>query len=88
MKKKDIESSALSGLPVLFDHVARVSRVCDLVTLKNVWKEGGDARIWAAVKRAALQGAQALANDRRRSIDLYNAEGNLIAEVEPERSES
>ncbi len=60
--KADIESAGLSGLPVSFADVARVSRSGRVVTLRHNWRDNTDARIWSTVRRAFARGAGEIAD--------------------------
>jgi hypothetical protein len=83
--KSDIESAGLSGLPVAFAAVARVSRNGRVVTLRHVWSDGVDARIWSAVRNAFGRGAQDIANRIGKPVEVYSMHGNVIAAFEPSR---
>ena len=86
VSKTQIENAGLSGLPVTFGDVARVSRKHrGVVTLRHVWPENVDARIWSAVRRAAIRGAQEMADRIGRAVEVYNVHGNVIAQIEPSR---
>ena len=81
--RRDIENAGLSGLPVSFEQIARVSRNKRVVTLRHAWADDVDGRIWSAVRRTFLRGAQKLANETRKSVEVYAKQGWLIEAVEP-----
>jgi hypothetical protein len=84
-RKADIERAAESGLPVEFSDVARVSRTQRVVTLRHVWPEHGDDRIWSGVRCAFGRGAQKIADRTGKSVEVYSVHGDLISCIEPDR---
>jgi hypothetical protein len=85
-RKSDIENAGLSGMPVAFADVARVSRSKRVVTLRHVWAESCDGRIWSAVRLAVSRGAQDLADSTGRTVEVYSARGHMISAHEPRRT--
>ncbi len=79
MNKTTIENCGLSGLPLTLADVARVSRSRRVATLRHVWSENVDARIWSGVRRAYALGAQALANKIGKSVEVYARDGYMLA---------
>ncbi len=84
MLKSQIENATRAGLPVDFEDVCRVSRDKRVATLRHVWPENCDARVWSGVHRAYALGAQALANRTGRAVEVYSAHGFQIAHYSPE----
>ena len=82
--KQRIEDRAIAGLPVNPHAVAAVSRNRRGITLRHVWPEGTDARIWDGVRRAYLRLAKDLANSSKRLIEVYSKHGPMIDVVSPD----
>ncbi len=84
MGKSKIEDCAVSGLPLDGHDVARVGRNGRVVTLRHVWPDNTDARVWDGVRRAAHRLAQETVNRTGRRIDLMSAHGDTLDQFSPE----
>lgn len=85
MKKSEIENRGLSGLPLTAADVATTCRDprYPVMTMRHVWREDCDARIWHAVRRAAVDGLITLADRTGRPAELYAAEGHVLEQRLP-----
>lgn len=82
MTKNTIEMATESGLGVSGLDVARVSRSGRCVTLRHVWPDGTDARVWAGVRRAAWRLAVSEATARGHAVEIYSAHGDMLDQVD------
>lgn len=81
MHKRTIINRGLSGLTLDVSDVARTSRNGKVITLRHVWAEDTDARVWDAVHRAFMRGALMLAIRTGKAVEVYSAHGDLIEQV-------
>jgi hypothetical protein len=89
MLKRQIEAAGLSGLPLTFADVARISRVQPtVIQLRHSWPENVDGRIWSAIRRTLDKGAQRHANAIGKPVEAYNVQGNVIGAYEPDKEPS
>lgn len=88
MHKSMIDNRTRSGLPVAFEDVCRVSRDKRVARLRHVWPDNTDGRVWSGIRQAYVRGAQELANRTDKSVEVYNAHGNMLDQFTPERDES
>jgi hypothetical protein len=84
MTKREIMREAECGGRVRPRDVARVSRSRKYVTLRHVWPEDVDARVWARIERESLRLCQDIANYTGHAVELYAAEGHVLAQVQPQ----
>jgi len=89
MSKRDIMIAGESGYGPYgsrldFADVARVSRDKRAITLRHVWPEDTDARVWHAISRTVTKRAIALANETGRPVEIFSKEGFRIEQVEPD----
>jgi hypothetical protein len=78
MNKREIEAQALSGLPLRAHDVVRVSRDRRSVTLRHVWPESTDGRVWDGVRRCAIAHADRIVQVTGRSVEVYASNGTLL----------
>ncbi len=82
--KRRIAAALVSGLSVEPRDVVRTSRNLRAVTYRHVWPDSTDARIWAGLKRAAIQMAQLCADRTGLPVEVFSAHGCLLYIVESE----
>ena len=81
MKKVAIEDRAISGLKLNGEDVAALSRNGKHLTLRHVWPESVDARVWDGVRRAFMSWAQEIADASGKSVEIYSKHGDLLEQV-------
>jgi hypothetical protein len=82
--KARIEDRAIAGLSVDPHAVAAVGRNRRVVTLRHVWSEDVDARVWDGVRRAYRRLAKDLANSTGRMIEVYSKHGFMLDSISPD----
>lgn len=84
LSKKAIEDRAISGLRVNGEDVASVNRKYGSLTLRHVWPDNIDARVWDGVRKAYVRLARDLANLSSKRVDVYSKHGDQIDQISPD----
>ena len=89
MTKRHIEIAAESGYGPFGSllsgaDVARVSRDRRVVTLRHVWPDDTDARVWHGVEQAAYTLAREVVRRTGRPVSILTAEGWCVDQVTPD----
>lgn len=87
MTKREIENVGIGG-GIGGDTRLDGSDVASLgknntITLRHVWPDDTDARVWHAVKSAFMNMARGIAKATGKSVEVYSKHGFMIAQVEP-----
>lgn len=82
MNKRTIENCGISSLPLTGADVARKSRDSRTLTLRHVWPESTDARVWHAVSQAYREYARDVARQTGRTVEVYSADGHMLDSIE------
>jgi hypothetical protein len=81
--KWQIENAAAYGGRLNGSDVARVSRSGGSVTLRHVWPDNCDARVWDGVSRAARRLAEETAARTGKQVCLQLPNGSVIDYIDP-----
>lgn len=89
MTKRDIQIAGESGYgpngtTIAFRDVARLSRDRRVITLRHVWPDDTDARVWHAVSTVVYRRAREVAAETKRAVTIYAKEGWTIEVIHPE----
>jgi hypothetical protein len=84
ISKKIIEDRAISGLSLQGEDVATVGRKYASLTLRHVWSDNVDGRVWDGIRKAYTRLARDLANSLGRRIDVYSKRGDQIDQISPD----
>jgi hypothetical protein len=84
--KKVIQDRAISGLTIQGSDVASVTKLKGgaSITLRHVWPDSTDARVWDGVRRAYVRLARDLANAYGKPVDVYSKHGDQIDQISPD----
>lgn len=88
MSKRDIMIAGESGYGPYgsrldFADVARLSRDKRVITLRHVWPDDTDARVWHAISGVVTRRAVEIAEQTGKSVEIYAKEGFQIEQIEP-----
>ena len=86
MSKRDIMIAGESGYGpygsrLHFSDVARLSRDKKVITLRHVWPDNVDARVWHAVSGVVYARALEVAKETGRRVEIFSKEGFQIYDV-------
>lgn len=80
---RDVYRAAISGLPLDLADVATVNAERGVITLRHVWPEDVDGRVWSAILRCATREAERIAPAAKGgTVEIYAAEGHVVATVD------
>ena len=85
MTKREIENVGRAGGGARLDgaDVATVNYKRGTVTLRHVWPDGTDARVWSAVSAAAWALAKQTAKALNKPVEIYSKHGDMLDQIDP-----